>query len=86
MDESPGLSRVSRRADDNIYLIGYVTNQIVGSKLPSNRQVMSVLFYNLRRVKLNLLDNARLVIKELTVFLEKACIPTRYEQRSIENL
>lgn len=40
------------RDQTKIYLIGDDSNQIIGSKLPSNMQVLKVLFYNLRKVKL----------------------------------
>ncbi|XP_075218533.1 uncharacterized protein LOC142323149 [Lycorma delicatula] len=41
------------RKDFYVSLIGYIFNQIVGTKLPLNRQVLSVLFYNK-----NLIGNA----------------------------
>lgn len=69
-----------------IYLIGDDLNQIIGSKLPSNLQVLKVLFYNLRKVKLNLRESASLVIKEVLVFWEKARIPVKDIQRCIEKL
>ena len=77
---------VTLRAHDEIYLIGHVTNQIVGSKLPSCKQVLCVLFYNIRKVKLNLRESARLAIKETSVFWEKARIPVRDEQHCISKL
>ncbi|GBL94807.1 hypothetical protein AVEN_197496-1 [Araneus ventricosus] len=43
-----------RSGDLNIYLIGSERHQITGCKLPSNRQVLSVLFYNLHEVKLSI--------------------------------
>lgn len=39
---------------DKIFLIDHAESQIVGAKLPSNGQVLKVLFYNLRKVKLDL--------------------------------
>lgn len=33
---------------DKIILIDHVENQVVGAKLPSNGQVLKVLFHNLR--------------------------------------
>lgn len=44
---------------------------------------MSTLFLNLRTVKLNLRESARLVIQEVMVFWEKARIPTKYEKDAI---
>ena len=63
---------------DNIYLIGNVCHQITGSKLPLNRQVLTVLFYNIREVKLTKRESANLVIRECVVFWEKARIPTKH--------
>lgn len=74
------------RNRDAIYLINHDDSQIVGAKLPSNRQVLKVLFYNLRKVKLNLRSSAHLVVKEVEVFWEKARIPTRKFQHCVEKL
>ncbi|XP_050528083.1 uncharacterized protein LOC126898185 [Daktulosphaira vitifoliae] len=41
--------------------IGFMSNQIVGSKLPSNKQVLRVLFYKMRVVNLIVHDSASLV-------------------------
>jgi len=74
------------RDQTKIYLIGEDLNQIIGSKLPSYGQVLKVLFYNLRKVKLNIRQSASLVIKETIVFWEKARIPTRDIPRCIDKL
>lgn len=79
-------SNVVLRTHDEVYLVGNMNNQIVGSKLPSIKQVLSVLFYNLRHVKLNLRENARLVFKEIVLFWEKARIPVRDEHHCILKL
>ncbi|XP_050523024.1 uncharacterized protein LOC126895328 [Daktulosphaira vitifoliae] len=77
---------MNTRSRDKIYLINYNENQIVGSKLPSNIEVLRVIFYNMRKVKLNLRTSAHLVIKEVEVFWEKARIPVRKFQRCIDKL
>lgn len=59
-----------RHFRENIYLIGHTSYQLVGYKLPSNKEVLKVLFYNLR-------ESARLVIDEVLIFWHKARIPTR---------
>lgn len=69
-----------------IYLIKDYANEITGSKLPSNLQVMKTLFFNIRVVKLNVRDSARLVIREVMVFWEKARIPTRDEKHCINKV
>ena len=69
-----------------IYLIGSMNNQITGSKLPSKRDCLSVLFYNMRLVKLNLHDSSRLVIDECSIFWKKARIPTHDNSDCIKKL
>lgn len=64
------------RNDNDIYLIGSIEHQIVGTKLPSNRQVLSVYFYNTRIAKLNEQESAKLVADEVSIFYAKARIPT----------
>lgn len=71
---------------DEVYLVEKVNNQIVGSKLPSIKQGLSVLFYNLRHVKFNLRKNARLVFKEIVLLWQKARIPVQDEQHCILSL
>lgn len=71
---------------NNIYLIGSETNQILGSKLPSNKQVLQVLFYNMRCVKISLRESARLVVSETVIFWQKARIPFREPQHCIAKL
>lgn len=79
-------SRITLRKDFEVPLIGNFSPQIVGSKLPSKRQVLKVLFFNLRIVKLDLQDSARLAIRETVVFWEKARIPIQSEKNCIPKL
>jgi len=65
------------------FLIEYSLNQIVGSKLPSNKQILSVLFFNMQEVKLNSHHIAILVIQETIIFWQRAHILTRTEQKFI---
>lgn len=77
---STASSVKTRKADEKerqIALIGNVSHQIVGAKLPSNRQVLEVFFYNMRFVKLNSKESARLTIDAVLVFWQQARIPTR---------
>lgn len=86
----PSTSTVSRsmssRQKDTIFLIGHMSHQITGSKLPSNCQVLRSLFYNIRQVKLNNKEAARLTIKEVLIFWEKAKIPTKDVQHCVAKL
>lgn len=63
------------RKDDEVFLIGYPSHQILGAKLPSNKQVLAVFFYNLRLAHLNLKESAMLVAQEVAVFYSKVRIP-----------
>lgn len=76
----------SVRLREKIYLLGYYSHDISGSKLPSNKQVLSVLFFNIRVVKLTLRESARLALQEVMVFWEKARIPTQEIKNCIPKL
>lgn len=70
----------------NIYLIGDVDVQICGNKLPSQMQVLKVLFHNLREVKLTLRESAKLVLREVKIFWEKARLPTQKDCRCVDKI
>lgn len=72
--------------DSDIFLIDFQCHQIVSSKLPSNRDVLSILFYNLRVVKLTVRESAVLVYDEVVLFWQKARIPIRKKQRCVEKI
>lgn len=76
-------SSVSIRDKSKIYLVGYPSHQITGSKLPSNGQVLKSLFYNIRQVRLNLRESATLTLTEVTLFWNKARIPTQLPKHAI---
>lgn len=71
------------RARQKIYLLEFDENQIVGCKLPSNGQVLKVLFYNIRKVKLDLRSSAYLVVKEAEFLWNKARSPVRVTKLEI---
>ncbi|XP_073427354.1 uncharacterized protein [Dendrobates tinctorius] len=79
-------SGVQSRNKDKLFLVGYPIHQITGCKLPSNRQVLCALFYNLRTVKLTVRESAKLTIREVFIFLGKARIPTKHEQDAVTKL
>lgn len=62
---------------NGVFLVGAMNYQITGSKLPSQKNCLSVLFYNLRIVKLFLHESAALVVDECLIFWKKARIPTQ---------
>ena len=67
---------------EKVNLIGYCTNQIVATNnLPTIKQVLAVLFYNLRRVSKSLRDSAKLTIEECLIIWKKARIPTKEDKK-----
>ncbi|GBM12833.1 hypothetical protein AVEN_247602-1 [Araneus ventricosus] len=80
------MASTLRSGDRNIYLIDSERHQITGCKLPSNRQVLSVIFYNLHEVKLSIRESASLVARECLIFWEKARIPTRATHHCVEKI
>lgn len=76
----------SLRSNSEIYLIGFERFQILGSKLPTNRDVLQVYFHNRRTLKLNERESFKLAVKEASIFWEKARVPICKEQRQIEKL
>lgn len=87
---NPTASSVkTRQADEQkrqIALIGHVSHQIVGAKLPSNRQVLEVFFYNMRFVNLSVKESARLTIDAVVIFWKQARIPFRDEHKCAEKI
>ena len=83
---SSGSSSQKLRKDFHACLVVYISNQIVGAKLPSNRQVLHVFFYNVRVVKLTTKESAILVIQEVSIFWQKARIPTKRSDHCVEKL
>lgn len=76
-------SGVRVRDRSRIYLIGFSSHQITGSKLPSNLQVLKSLFYNIREVGLNIRDAAHLTLAEVNLFWEKARIPSQLKKNAV---
>ena len=75
-----------RSAKRTIYLVGVANHQITGAKSPSNGQILVVLFFNIREVKLTVSESANLVIHECFIFGEKARIPTKSSPNCVKKL
>lgn len=75
-----------RSSKKEIFLVGDVKHQITGSKLPSNGQVLAVLFYNIRKVNLSVNESANLTIRECIIYWEKARIPTKSLPNCVKKL
>ncbi|XP_018787754.1 PREDICTED: uncharacterized protein LOC108968290 [Bactrocera latifrons] len=74
------------RLREKIYLLGHYSNEIVGSKLPSVKQVLNVFFFNLRVCKLTVRGSASLAVREAMIYWEKARIPTQELKNCIPKL
>lgn len=89
--ESPQNTNKSttRKSIENLHhidLIGNTSHQIFGAKLPSIRQVLQVMFHNIRFVKLSARQSAKLAIDSAQIFWYQARLPIRTEQRMIDRL
>lgn len=89
-EEAPSSSIVTtRKTIENlkkIDLVGNVSHQIIGAKLPSNRQVLQVLFYNMRFVNLLAKISAKLAIDAVQIFWHQARIPIREGHKCVDKL
>lgn len=65
---------------------GNSSHQLVGCKLPSNKQVLSVLLFNIREVNLIIHESTRLVIEETLIFWQKARQLTKEVRNCITKL
>lgn len=79
-------TRSSDKSLRQIKFVGIIKHQMVGSKLPSNQQVLEVTVFHLRISKLCLREGARLAASEVMLFWKKARIPMRAEPRVIEDV
>jgi len=62
----------------NVYILGNECDQITGGKFPSIKQALLVLFFNLRVVKFcHIRESARLAVRKIIIFWEKARIPVQ---------
>lgn len=82
-------SVITRKSIENLHsidLIGNTSHQIVGAKLPSIRQVLQVMFFNMRFVHLKAREAAKLAIDSAKIFWQQARLPIRTDQRIIDQL
>lgn len=86
-------SVITRKSIENLQhidLIGKTSHQITGAKLPSNRQVLQVMFYNIRFVdrgkQKDAKKSARLAIDAAKIFWQQARIPMRENNRCLDVL
>lgn len=82
-------SVTTRKSVENLYkidLVGNTCHQITGSKLPSNGQVLKVMFYNMRFVRLTAKESVKLAINAVQIFWHQARLPIREEHKITEKL
>lgn len=60
---------------NKIFLVGTINNEITGNKLTSKRNCLSILYCNMRNLRLNLNSSALLTIDECLTYWKKARIP-----------
>lgn len=66
------------RSRSELFLIGQPCSNIMGTKLPSRRQVLKMYFYGTGNRKMNANDSSYLVTDTVMVFWRQAFIPTRH--------
>lgn len=81
----------TRKTDEKkrqIAMVGEVSHQIFGAKLPSNRQVLSVFFYNMRFVISdgNAKESARIAIDAAMIYWQQARIRTKEHHKCVAKL
>lgn len=69
-----------------MFLVGKCEEQILGSKLPSKRQVLQTWYYHIRNNKLQVNESARLVVDEVLQFWNRARLPSLSEDNCFKKL
>lgn len=79
-------SKKTLRSSSEIYLIGTPEGRILGSKLPTIKQALQVLFHHLRADKLTVKESAANAFDQVIVFWERARIPTAHKHHVVQKL
>lgn len=74
------------RDKTKLYLIGSCVTELLGAKLPSNFQALGLFLHLHLEKKMDIQQAARKVIKEIMTFWDKARIPVKASQHSINKL
>ena len=77
---------MSRRERDQVFLVGTMKHEITGNKLPSKRDVLTVLFHNLRVRKLNLSASSNVTVDECLAMWNRAGIPTKHKPDCVKKV
>ena len=82
----PSTSAMTVRSKKTVWLLGPEQPLLLGSKLPSNRQVLSVFFYHHKTLQMTIRESARAVVRQASDFWARARIPIRLEKHNIDKL
>jgi hypothetical protein len=82
----PSCSSIQTRKEFRVYLIGSVSSEIQGRKLPTLKQVMELFFHKHNIGKLTVRESSRYCIGEVFRLWSMARIPTTIERNAIEKL
>lgn len=74
------------RKQNTVWLIGIMNNKFDGNQLPLIRQVMSRLFYSIKKEKKTIAEAASIAADEILVSWEKANIPTTQKPNIVAKL
>lgn len=74
------------RSDQDIFLVGKCASDILGSKLPSIKQVLQLLFYKIRVEHKTLFSSMKYSIGVTMEFWKRANIPTMHSTNCIRKL
>lgn len=69
-----------------INLVGFESKNLNDSKLPVNRDVLSLFFYKHRTENLTILDSAKFVLCEIIKVWDKYLLPTKNSHHSLEKI
>lgn len=85
-------TRKSFESLQNIDMIGKISHQILGAKLPCNRQLLQVFFYSMRfvdrdkQMHAKAKNSAKLAIDAAKIFWHQARIPVQEDWKCVEKL
>ena len=80
------MTKIVLRDYTDVYLVGNYAPQIVGSKLPSNGDVLKTFYINLWEGKLMICESEKQVFREVFAIRNKSKILTRDEQHCVKKL
>lgn len=77
---------MSLYVNNEVFLIATTAPYIISSKLPHKREVLKVHVFNMRKMKLNFEESARIAVQETTALWEKARISTQAVKNCIPKM